>query len=42
MAGYDAAQQRIAEGSYHVTHGASGTAQLHTVAVSLGERFFGE
>ncbi len=27
---------------YHVALGASGTALLHTVAVSLGERFFGE
>jgi hypothetical protein len=32
----------IADGSYHVALGASGPAMLHTVAVSLGERFFGE
>jgi hypothetical protein len=42
LAGYDAAQRHIADGSYRVALGASGTALLHTVAVSLGERFFGE
>ena len=42
LAGYDAAQRHIADGSYHVALGASGTALLHTVAVLLGERFFGE
>jgi hypothetical protein len=42
LAGYDAAQRRIADGSHPVALGASGTALLHTVAVFLGERFFGE
>ena len=42
LAGYDAAQRHIADGSYHVALGASGTPLPHTVAVSLGERFFGE
>lgn len=42
LAGYDAPQRHIADGSYHVALGASGTALLHTVAVSLGERFSGE
>jgi len=41
-AGYDAAQRHIADGSYHAALGASGTALLLAVAVSLGERFFGE
>ena len=42
LAGYDAAQRHIADDFYHVAPGASGTALLHTVAVLLGERFFGE
>lgn len=45
LAGYDAgagAGLHIVGGTRHVALGASGTALLHTVAVLLGERFFGE
>jgi hypothetical protein len=42
LAGYDAAQRHIADGSYRAALGASGAALLHAVALSPGERFFGE